>query len=295
MFECEVAIIAIIAVIYLVVAAVNKFAGTSVSATGIIFGAFAVLGAFLWNLFLGLLELVFGVINAMINPFIEIANFIGNVFTNPISSIIYLFQGMADGVLAILQTIAGALDFVFGSNMADTVAGWRSGLKDMADAAVAEYAPNENYQKVMDNLDLSVEGVGLQRWAYGDAWDAGYTAGENLDASIANFDPASLFDSNIPSAGDYANDYDPSGMAADVAGINSNTSDMKDISEEDLKYWRDIAERDAINRFTTAEINFEMGGVQNNVNSTMDLDGIMDYIGDGMMERLEVVAEGVHE
>lgn len=151
-----IAIIAIIGAIYLVIGIMNQAAGTSISATGVIFGAFTTLGAFLWNLFLALLELVLGVINYLVNPFIEFANFIGNVFTNPISSIIYLFQGMADNVLSILQSIASALDFVFGSSMADAVAGWRSGLKDMADAAVAEYAPNENYSKVMDNLDPGI-------------------------------------------------------------------------------------------------------------------------------------------
>lgn len=291
-----IAIIAIIGAIYLVIGIINKCAGTSVSATGIIFGVFTTLGAFLWNLFLGLLELVLGVINAMINPFIQIANFIGNVFTNPISSIIYMFQGMADGILAILQKIASALDFVFGSNMADTVAGWRSGLKDMADAAVAEYAPNENYQSVMDNLDLSVEGLGLKRWDYGDAWNTGYTAGEAVDEAIANFDPASLFQTNIPDASDYGSGaYDYSDIASGVDSIDANTKGQLDYSEEELKLWRDIAERDQINRFTTAEVTVEFGDVNNNVSSDMDLDGIADYIGERVEETLYEVAEGVHK
>ena len=287
-----IAIIALIALVYIVVAAVNKFAGTSVSATGIIFGAFAVLGAFLWDLFLGLLELVFGIINAMVNPFIKIANFIGNVFTNPISSIIYLFQGMADGVLAILEKIASAFDFVFGSSMADAVAGWRSGLKDMADAAVAKYAPNENYQNVMDELDLSVESVGLSRWAYGDAWETGYQAGENLEDSFSNFDPASLFDQQIPGAEDYL-----SGMTGNTGNIADNTASMdKSLSmgEEDLKYLCDIAERDVINRFTTAELKVDFTA-KNEIKSDLDLDGVVSYLEDKVTETLEAVAEGVHE
>lgn len=289
-----IAIIAIIGAIYLVIGIMNKAAGTSVSATGVIFGAFTTLGAFLWNLFLGLLELILGVINYLVNPFINFANFIGNVFTNPISSIIYLFQGMADNVLAILQTIASALDFVFGSSMADAVAGWRSGLKGMADAAVAQYAPNENYSKVMDNLDLSVDGLGLKRWSYSDAWDTGYKAGESVEDAITNFDPSSLFDSNIPNAGDYG-DFDLSGIGSGVDNIDKNTGKTADFSEEELKLWRDLAERDAINRFTTAEVNVEFGDVNNNVSSNMDLDGIADYIGDRLEETLAEVAEGVHE
>jgi len=287
-------IIAIIAALYAVVAIINKVAGTSISATGIIFGAFSTLGAFLWNLFLGLLELVLGVINALINPFIKFANFIGNIFTNPISSIIYLFQGMADGVLAILEKVASALDFVFGSKMADAVAGWRSGLKDMADAAVAKYAPNENYQKVMDELDLSVESLGLKRWAYSDAWNAGYSAGENLEEAIGNFDPASLFKTNIPGADAYASSYDPASYLADIADDTNSIAGSVELSGEDLKYLRDIAERDTVNRFTTAEVHVEFGGITNNVSSEMDLDGVVSYIEEHVSEALESVAEGVH-
>jgi tape measure domain-containing protein len=285
-------IIAIIAALYAVVGIINKVAGTSVSATGIIFGAFATLGAFLWNLFLGLLELVFGIIEAMVNPFIKLANFIGNVFTNPISSIIYLFQGMADGVLAILEKIASALDFVFGSNMADTVAGWRSGLKDMADAAVEKYAPNENYQNVMDELDLSVENLGLKRWAYGDAWNAGYEAGENLEESIGNFDPANLFNIDIPDA--YASSYDPSQYLSNIADDTDSIAGSMEMTGEELKYIRDLAERDNVNRFTTAELTVNFSSDIKAANSEVDLDGVVAYLEEKVNETLEMAAEGVH-
>jgi tape measure domain-containing protein len=288
------AIIIIVTVIYLVIAAINWLAGTSLSATGLIFGAVTTLGAFIWNLALGVLELILGVINTLVNPFITFANFLRNVFVNPVSSIIYLFQNMADIVLGILQAVASAIDSVFGSNLAGTLAGWRSGLKEMADAVVVKLAPDENYVKLADELSLSAGAdAGLKRWEYADAFGVGYAVGESLENSILSFDLAS-FASPVADdyAGDYGSDYDPSSMARDVAGINSNTSDMKGIGEEDLKYLRDIAEREAINRFTTAEIKFDMGGVHNTVSSTMDLDGIADYIGDAMMERLEIVAEG---
>ncbi|GHV17682.1 membrane protein [Clostridia bacterium] len=293
-----VGVLAIIAIFYAVVAIINKVAGTSVSATGVIFGAFAWLGSVVANIFMGLLELVLGVINYMINPFIEIANFIGNVFTNPVSSIIYLFQGMADNVLAILQKIASALDFVFGSNMADAVGSWRSGLNTMADNAVAKYAPNENYTKVIDSLDLSVSNtLGWNRLDNTDAFDAGYAAGENLEATIANFDPASMFPSNIPNPADYPNsfgEFDPVGVGSGVTDIADNTRAMKNASEEDLKYLRDIAERETINRFTTAEVTVEFGGITNNVGSEMDLDGVVAYINQGVIEALEVTAAGVY-
>ena len=172
-------IITLIAAIYGAVAIMNHFGETSISATGVIFGAFTTLGAFLWNLFLGFLELVLGVLNAMVNPFIRLANFIGNVFHSPISSIIYAFQSMADSVLMILEKIASAMDFVFGSNMAATVRGWRDDVKQTAENMVKRYAPEENYQQLLSELDLSVESLGLKRWAYSDAWNVGYEAGNS--------------------------------------------------------------------------------------------------------------------
>ena len=286
-------IIAIIVIIYAVIGAINKLTGSSISATGVILGALAAAGAFIWDLVLGCLELVLGVINYLINPFIEIANFIGNVFNNPVSSIIYLFQGMADNILGILQKIASALDFVFGSNMAATVQGWRDGLKGKADALVAEYAPNENYQDVMSNLDLSVEGLGLSRISYSDAWSAGYSAGENFDANVGdmlNFDDIAK-GVDLPTADQFANMGDTMG---DIADDTSSLAGSSDKTTEELEYLRDIAEKEAINRFTTAEVKVELTS-HNNISNDMDIDGVVDHFTTAFVDALATAAEGVHD
>lgn len=281
-----VSIIAIIALFYVVIGAINTVAGTSISATGIIFGAFAVLGAFLWDLFLGVFDLVLGVINALVNPFIRFANFIGNIFTNPISAIIYGFQSMADGILAILQKVASAMDFVFGSHMAETVGDWRAGLKDMADAAVAEYAPNENYQKIMSELDLSVDDLGLKRVAYSDAWKAGYNTGDKIANS---FNLAGAFDAN-----QFGSTFDDLLKGVNTTSDNTGAmADSMDITEEDLKYLRDLAEQEVVNRFTTAEIKVDMTN-HNSISSNMDLDGVVGYLEEKIYETMETAAEGVH-
>ncbi|EIA25278.1 hypothetical protein SFB6_008G0 [Candidatus Arthromitus sp. SFB-co] len=80
----------------------------------------------------------------------------------------------------------------------------------------------------------------------------------------------------------------------DTAGNTGAIKDSLEITEEDLKYLRDLAERDVINRFTTAAISVNLGGVTNNVNNGMDLDGIIDKIATGVTEAVEVAAEGVH-
>lgn len=284
-------IIALIALFYAAVAAVNKFAGTSVSATGIICGAFMVALAFIGNIFVALWNLVVDVFVLIYNLVATVANFIGNVFTDPIGAVCRLFFDLADTVLGILQALASAIDAIFGSNLAGSVQGWRDSLGGWVDET---FGKGDEVMAKMNADDMK-----LGRFEYGAAWDAGYFFGEGIDESIANFDPSSLFDTNVPGAGDYADlsNYG-AGLAGDVGDIAGNTGAIKDsmdITEEDLKYLRDIAEQEAINRFTTAEINIDQSGMQNVINKDIDLDGMVDKLSDSVRESIAIVAEGVHE
>lgn len=278
------AIMILIGLIYGIVEAINKVTGSSISATGIIAGVVMTAIAFIWNLFLGLLDLILGCINALVNPMIAFANFFGNLFNDPIASVIHLFGDLADSILGVLETIAKAMDKVFGSNLAGTIRGWRDSLDSKIEIAAKEYG-NGSYEKIMEELDLSSESLGLERWEYGDAYDTGYEWGEGFEnefKSIGKDNSAAL---------DLMNQ-----MSTDTAMTADNTgkiADAVDISNEDLKYLRDLAEQEAINRFTTAEVKVEMVN-NNNVSSGADLDGIVTYLANGVSEALESVAEGVH-
>lgn len=286
-------IIALIALFYAAVAAVNKFAGTSVSATGIICGAFMVALAFIGNIFVALWNLVVDVFVLIYNLVATVANFIGNVFTDPIGAVCRLFFDLADTVLGILQALASAIDAIFGSNLAGSVQGWRDSLGGWVDDT---FGKGDEVMAKMNADDMK-----LGRFEYGAAWDAGYSFGEGIDESIANFDPSSLFDTNVPGADDYANlgNYG-SGIGGigsgvdDIAGNTGKIADSMDITEEDLKYLRDIAEQEAINRFTTAEITIEQTN-HNTVSDKMDLDGIVSGLTDAANEAVDKIAEGVHE
>ena len=286
-------IIALIALFYAAVAAVNKFAGTSVSATGIICGAFMVALAFIGNIFVALWNLVVDVFVLIYNLVATVANFIGNVFTDPIGAVCRLFFDLADTVLGILQALASAIDAIFGSNLAGSVQGWRDSLGGWVDDT---FGKGDEIMAKMNADDMK-----LGRFEYGEAWDAGYSFGEGIDESIANFDPSSLFDTNVPGADDYANlsNYG-SGIGGigsgvdDIAGNTGKIADSMDITEEDLKYLRDIAEQEAINRFTTAEITIEQTN-HNTVSGKMDLDGIVSGLTDAANEAVDRIAEGVHE
>ena len=302
-------IIAVVAAIYAVVAAINKVTGTTISATGIIVGALTSAVAFIWNLFLGLVDLVLACINALVNPWISFANFFGNLFNDPIASIIHLFGDFADNVLGVIESIAKALDKVFGSNLASTVQGWRSGLNSMIETTANKHG-NGSYEKVLEELNLSSADLGLSRWAYSDAWDYGYDLGADIGDSVGNFfgsnfgtdfgidNPYSL-DSLTAGIGDIPTFDEIAGNTGEIPAINdiaSDTGDIKDsleITNENLKYLRDLAEQETVNRFTTAEIRVEMTN-NNNISSDMDLDGVVDYMVTGVSEAMERIAEGVH-
>lgn len=285
-------IIALIAAIYFVVAAFNKLAGTSVSATGIICGVFMVAAAFIGNLFVTLINFVIDVFVVLWNFIAAFANFFGNVFTDPVGSIARLFFDLVDCILGLLESLASAIDTIFGSNLAGAVSGWRDSLGGWVDGTFGQG------DEIMAKMDAS--SMHLGRFEYKDAWDAGYSFGQGIDESIAGFDPASLFDTNIPDVGSYA---DLSGYGAGMEGIGSgvediagNTGAMADsmeITGEELKYLRDIAEQEAVNRFTTAEVKIEQTN-HNTIKNGMDLDGVMSGMTDMVNEAIDISTEGVH-
>ena len=290
-------IIALIALFYAAVAAVNKFAGTSVSATGIICGVFMVAAAFIGNLFVALINFVIDIFVVLWNFIAAFANFFGNVFNDPVGAIARLFFDLVDTVLSLLQSLASAIDTIFGSNLAGAVQGWRDSLGGWVDSTFGQG------EEIM--AKLNAEDLHLDRFECSSAWDAGYSFGEGIDESIANFDPSSLFDTNVPGAGDYADlsNYgsDLGGLGGigsgvdDIAGNTGAIADSMDITEEDLKYLRDIAEQEAVNRFTTAEISVDMSGMQNNISNGMDLDGVISGLTEGVNEAIDSMAEGVHD
>ena len=269
-------IIAVIAAIYMIVAAINKLKGTSVSATGIIAGAFAVLGAFLINSF---------IVPAQ-NGFATFANFIGNVFNNPIAAVEVAFYDMCLTVLGYISKLAHAIEDVINKIPGVTV-DITSGLDNFyagiekAQQKVKDESGWVEYVKKMDFID------------YSDAASAGYKFGQGIDDKIGGMFDASGLDSM--GAFDLSNTLDGIyGNTGDTAANTAATADALDIAEEDLAYLRDIAEREAINRFTTAEIKVEQHN-ENHISKDADLDGIMDAWANDFAEKLEVSEEGVHE
>lgn len=278
-------IIALVALFYAAVAAVNKFAGTSVSATGIICGAFMAALAFIGNIFIALWNVAAEVFVLIYNLVATVANFIGNVFNDPVGAVCRLFFDLADTVLGVLQALASAIDAIFGSNLAGAVQGWRDSLGGWVD---------ETFGKGTEVMaKMSADDLKLDRFEYGAAFDLGYNFGEGIDSKVSGLFDGSAMDSM--GAFDIGNTLDGIyGNTGDTAGNTAAMSDALDITEEDLSYLRDIAEREAINRFTTAEIKVEQNNT-NYIDKETDLDGIMDAWANDFAEKLDVSEEGVHE
>ena len=271
----------LIAALYAGVAAYNKFTGAGVSATGIIGGAFAVLGAHILNTFIIPLQ----------NAFAMIANFIGNVFNNPVAAVKVLFYDMCLTVIGYIRNLAQGIEDLINKIPGVTV-DITSGLDNF-------YAGLEQAQQKVKDESGWIEYVQKMDFInYSDAASAGYKFGEGIADNISgafNLGGVEAFNLGNTLDGIYGNTLDGIyGNTGDTAGNTAAMSDALDIAEEDLSYLRDIAEREAINRFTTAEIKVEQNNT-NYIDKETDLDGIMDAWANDFAEKLDVSEEGVHE
>ena len=268
-----IAIIAVIAAIYALTAAFNKATGASVSATGLIMGAFAVLGAFLINTFVVPVQ----------NKFAMFANFIGNLFNDPVAAVKVLFYDMAQTVIGYILNMARAIETIINKIpgvQVDITSGLDNFYSQIEDASqkVKDESGWVEYVQKMDFID------------YSDAANAGYEFGQGIEDKIGGFFGGDLNGMGIDTG---AFGTDMSDVPGGVNDIAQNTKDSVDISDEELRYLHDLAEQDVITRFTTAEIRVDMVN-NNNVSSQMDLDGIVDYVATGVYNAMEQAAEGVH-
>ncbi len=259
-------IIAVIVAIYAVVAAVNKFEGTSVSATGIIAGSFMWLLSVIGNIFIALINIVIDAFAFIWNIIALVANFLANVFIDPVGSVVRLFFDLVDSVLNILQIIAKAIDTVFGTNLASSIKGWRESLGGWAD---------EKFEQKVEIMPTITEASYIDRIDNTDAFGYGYIAGSSFEEKISGSTGA---------------------LSYDIGDIADNTAEINDTltrSEEELEYLRDIAEKEAINRFTTAEIKVDFSGMTNRIEGDADINGFIEALTDDFSIALATAAEGV--
>ncbi|HCQ5838120.1 TPA: tape measure protein [Clostridioides difficile] len=297
-------IIAVIAAIFVAVAIFNHFAGTSVSAIGIVAGAISVAAAFIGNLFIATGNLIIDIVALIYNSLANFAEFFANFLDDPIGSVIRAVSRMADAVLGILRSIASAIDTIFGSNLANAVSGWQDKLQGWTDKVAGEAKIK------VERMDPNK--LHFDRFNYGKAWDAGYKWGDKLETNIKDkFDISKIAEKakkdlglddlwdkkyglgdGIGSAGLNSPLNDAAKGAKDTAGNTAKMAKTMDKSQEDLKYLRDIAEQETINRFTGVNIKIDMNNT-NNISRDTDLDGIVNVLTEKLNDAMVVSAEGI--
>lgn len=289
-----IAIVALIAIFYAAVAAVNKFAGTSISATGILTGVFATAGAFIGNT-------VIGVVNAVITWFITLwniiaafANFFANVFNDPVAAIQRLFLNLFNCILDIVSGAAGLIDKITGSDLSGSIDGFQNKVNKWAQNKIPE---QKEYVKRVDPSKYTIN----KRFDYGDAYNAGYNWGKNLGSSKSKKTPTAKdymskanknYTNTLSKAADPANAATAANTAKTAANT-AKTANSVSATQEDLSYLRDIAEQEAINQITSPVINIDMTN-NNTVNSSLDLDGISSMLRSKVEEEMYASAEGVY-
>lgn len=304
-----IAIIALVAIIYLAVAAINHFTGSSISATGIVAGAFMVLGSAIYN-----------VIAYMWNMWASYVEFFVNVWKNPMYSVRRLFYNLATNVLDVIISMTRGWDGFatsFVNAIIDAVnkaiQAWNWFIDKLPDGvsktiglkAGTEYSHRESITSDIENLKGALgdwvgeppddywEAPKMEMKSLGEAWDTGYNWGDNLLDSAkgqgANTDALMKSVNDSLGLGDKLDKGNEAGKK--TADNTKKTADGVKMMNEDLKYLRDIAEREAINRYTTAEIKIDARS-QNHINNEMDIDGIIDRFAEKAEETAEMLAEG---
>ena len=290
-------VVAVIALIAGLVALCNWIANTTGLAQtgfGIITGSINVVIQFFVNLGLTVANIALGIWNALG----AVCSNIGTAFHNVISNVQGWFFGLLSTALTVVEGICAAL------NKLPFVEFDYSGITAKADEYAAKsaeaYGSVEDYTSVADAFS---EGFGTfdafsDGWA-SDAFNAGAAWGDGIMDKVGGFfdgltyEPGTIDDYTNSAVDGFLMD----GMGSDISDIAGNTGSMAkslEVSGEELEYLRDIAERDAINRFTTAEVKIDMTGMTNKIDGGADLDGVIRELTDGFTEALVTAAEGVH-
>lgn len=303
------AIVILIGLFFLVINVINHFAGTSISATGIIAGAFMVLGsaifnviAYLWNMWASYIEFF---VNITQGRTYAVRRLFYNLATNVLDVIISMTSGW-DGfatsfVNAIVKAVNKAIQAwnrfidLLPDNIASSI-----GLK-----VGTEFGESKSITSDLKNLKGALgdwvgeppddywEAPKMEMKSLGDAWDTGYDWGANLlnskEGTSSNTDALMKSINDAMGLGDKLDKGNEAGKK--TADNTKKAADGIKMMNEDLKYLRDIAEREAINRYTTAEIKVDMKN-ENHINSELDIDGIIDRFGERVEEVSEMLAEG---
>lgn len=268
------AIVILIGVFYLAVAAVNYFAGTSISATGLIFGAFAWLGTGILN-----------ILKSVANGFIALANFLGSVFQDPAAATYNLFVDIWNGIV---NYIAQAVNDIIG--LINKIPGMNISAVNSSD-----------WHVFGERKDISGAAWYIKPFEYGSANDAaaaGYGLGAsdllgNIKEAMKQTIPETYDESKITPASHY--DPDAAENKKNAKRTADNTERMAnaiEMTDAEIAELRDSAIQQVISEWQQQHINITVEN-QNNVASDVDIDGMTSNLVKGIQEAMAIHREGV--
>lgn len=217
------------------------------------------------GIFFGLYAFLYNLVADIWNLFAVFGEFLGNFCNDPLAATVRLFIGFADTVLGILESIANAMDALFGSSMADTLAGWRSNMQSWADDTFGEQAVTIER---MEKLDVA------------DNFNKGYDFGVDLsNGAIQIFE-------------DLTTSMNSMGFEGGHIDSVGSIEDTVDVSNEDLEIMRELAEMESIQNFVTLtpKVNIKTGPVSKDV----DIDEIVRRIEKSIEEEMEASTKVVY-
>lgn len=276
----------VIAAIYGVVAVFNKITGKAYSATGLIVGVFYWMGGMIYNIIAAAWNKLAQTFVSIYNLGVSIAEFFANVFKHPIRAVAHLFANFINFLIDKVKFLGSIIDTICGTNVVGRLETVQTAIGDWVNEKVGG---NEITLKRMDATQVMMDRVGLK-----DMYNKGYEKGANFSLFGKNAETG--IDTNT----EFSNSTNPEVAKSNdlLKNIDKNTKkagDMLDLSHDEISYLRDLAEREAINRFTTAEVKVDVGGITQHVSSALDLDDIVDYMTNRMEESIAIAAEGSYE
>lgn len=299
-FKIALLVTAIAAALYIVCEWIAKLTGLSGTGFGFIAGCINVVIQFFWNLCLTVANIAMAIWNSLC----AVANNIRIAFHNTICNVQSWWYDLLATVCEVVAGIAKEINKI--PFVEIDYSGVEGAAEDYRKKAEEARKNKEEYEDIGEAFHKGMN----TNDAYGEGWmdtafNSGASWGDNVMDSISGF-----FDSGFDMPGmmdeekllknqnndALSNTLNDSPLGSNVGSIADNTAgiqDSLDITNEDLKYLRDLAEQDAVNRFTTAEIKVEMNN-NNQINSNMDLDGIANHLSIKLKEQMEIAAEGVH-
>jgi tape measure domain-containing protein len=283
-----IAIIAVIGAVYLAVAIVDQVTGQTISATGVIAGVVWMLVGTVYNAF----AIIWNVVAAVVN-------FLNHAFQNPIASIEALFLDLAATVANVFaniaQTIQGVLNRIPGVKV-DMTSGLK-GFQNYAEKKSATIKSAAGLKDIMPTMKISpLSDWGKQGYKFGQGIDTSVKGWVNKLGNLGKMPSIPKIQTpSIPKVPSTSKIPGTTSNPATVKGTGADGTVKVNIADQDLQYLRDLAEKQYINKFSTAVLSPKLSvSFSGNVGDKNDQQQIYSTIGKMMREEMATEAEGLY-